>query len=54
MSCFAEYRNDEPIVGECPECEGPVDADGDTTNPCCGYSPVVCETCGWRPCDLSC
>jgi len=20
----------------------------------CGYSPVECETCDWRPCDQSC
>lgn len=52
--CCAPCENDEPTVGECPDCGGGVDKDGDTTETCCYYSPTVCETCGWSPCDLSC
>ena len=42
-----------PEVGECPDCGAPVDADGDVTY-YCGYSPVICPTCGDAPCDESC
>lgn len=54
MSCCDPYQNDEPAVSECPECGGPVDKDGETTLPCCNYSPIECDTCKWSPCDLSC
>jgi hypothetical protein len=52
MCCDAIY-NDEPIVGECPECGAPVDADGDAVGEHCGYSPR-CPVCGDSPCDESC
>lgn len=41
-------------VGECPECDGNVDKDGDSTEENCFYSPTVCTLCGWKPCDQSC
>jgi hypothetical protein len=41
------------VAGECVECGGPIDADGESTD-ICGYSPVECETCGTAPCDESC
>jgi hypothetical protein len=40
------------INGECEECGQPT-VDGDAYEHC-GYSPTVCELCGWAPCDLSC
>lgn len=52
MSCFGQ-ESTEPEVGKCPDCGEPVDADGDAVHSC-GYSPLECETCGWRPCDQSC
>lgn len=51
MCC--DVQNDEPVVGECPACGAPVDADGDAVL-ICGYSPVVCDVCGDAPCDESC
>ena len=53
MSCCDPAGSYMPEVGECAECGGPVDEDGDTTE-ACNYSPIVCETCGWAPCDQSC
>lgn len=38
---------------ECPDCGMEVDEDGDAIMGC-NYSPVLCETCGAAPCDLSC
>lgn len=51
--CDPIYTNEEDIDGECPDCGGPT-ADGVSANAYCSYSPVVCETCDDRPCDLSC
>lgn len=42
-----------PTDGSCPECEEPVNMDGEAVYGC-HYSPVACETCGWKPCDGSC
>ena len=59
MSCWGnemtQKEHDKIHVAQCPECEGDVDEDGVTCelNDCC-YSPLVCETCGYRPCDGSC
>ncbi len=50
--CCDSFQNG-PQVGECPDCGGPVDADGDACSGC-NYSPCICETCGARPCDGSC
>lgn len=38
--------------GECEDC-GAETVNG-TAYEICGYSPVLCETCGSAPCDLSC
>jgi hypothetical protein len=52
MCC--DNRTDNPKkAGVCPDCDGDVDADGDSLD-ICNYSPVVCETCGNAPCDGSC
>lgn len=50
--CCDSFQNG-PQEGECPDCGGPVDYDGDACSGC-NYSPVECETCGARPCDGSC
>ena len=52
MCCDPE--NDEStVVGECVDCGGPIDCNGDSTD-VCSYSPCECETCGASPCDESC
>ena len=40
------------INGKCPDC-GMATVDGSAYKGC-NYSPVICETCGDAPCDLSC
>lgn len=37
---------------ECPDC-GTETVNG-AAKTGCNYSPEVCDTCGWRPCDESC
>lgn len=58
---MAEYiwrgpNNDEyKTEHKCPDCEEPVDRDGDTlTNRDCSYCLIICETCGDHQCDQSC
>lgn len=52
--CCDEYEaHPEDTVGECSECGGDVDVDGETTEAGCRYSPS-CPACGWSPCDGSC
>lgn len=53
MCCDGHGPYPEDTVGECPECGGDVDADGQSTEASCNYSPA-CKTCGWAPCDGSC
>jgi len=53
MSCCAPQGSDEEVVGECPECGGPVD-EGDDSTEICEWSPGVCGICGFAPCDESC
>ena len=56
MCCEPIQYNKDEIVGRCPDCDIDVvmehgkivAAEG------CPYSPVACNTCGWRPCDDSC
>ena len=53
MGCCEGWSSaPDEIDGECPDCgESTVEglaAEG------CDWSPVVCETCGSRPCDESC
>jgi hypothetical protein len=52
MCCDPNDYKEEEINGECPDC-GMDTVDGDAYDKC-GYSPVECETCDWRPCDQSC
>lgn len=52
MSCCDGWDYGTP-VGECPNCGAPVDSDGTAVSGC-HWSPVLCETCGDAPCDLSC
>lgn len=53
MCCDGCEEHLEDAVGECPECGARVDADGDSVEECCNYSPQ-CKTCGDAPCDQSC
>lgn len=53
MCCDGSAGRPEDKVGQCPECEGDVDIDGNSVEACCFYSPR-CGTCGWSPCDSSC
>ena len=48
---WSSYGRD--IKGLCPDCEGPILADGSAAAGCY-YSPLRCEVCGSRPCDQSC
>lgn len=50
--CSEGWDNGEAVV-YCPDCEFPVDEDGDAVSGCC-HSPINCETCGSSPCDGSC
>lgn len=55
MSCCEPWPAEpEATVGKCPACDGDVDEDGETTEEGCGYSPIECKTCNWKPCDQSC
>ena len=47
------YRATTKKIGECPECGGEVDEDGEALVGC-HWSPIDCDTCGARPCDDSC
>lgn len=53
MCCDGWYPEEgEEVNGVCPDCGGDT-IDGSAPYGCY-YSPVVCETCGDRPCDESC
>lgn len=45
-------KRPEKPNGKCKDC-GEDLYDG-LPGSSCTYSPVVCETCGWAPCDQSC
>lgn len=51
--CCEPINQESTVIGECKECGGPIDIDGDSTD-VCAYSPVICEECGCAPCDESC
>lgn len=40
------------VNGECPKC-GKETVNGIAASGC-NYSPIICDTCGWSPCDGSC
>lgn len=44
--------SDEDVDGKCPDCGVPT-CNG-VAQSGCHYSPVLCDTCGDAPCDLSC
>ena len=52
MCCENTSYQKEDINGECPDCGEPT-VDGNAYD-CCAYSPTMCKTCGWSPCDESC
>ena len=52
MSCCDGMEGDEKPNGRCIDC-GELTIDGEAYESC-GYSPVVCKTCGDAPCDGSC
>lgn len=52
MCCDGWSSTEEEINGVCPDCGEPT-VDGIAAFGC-NYSPCICETCGWCPCDGSC
>lgn len=44
--------SDKEVDGKCEEC-GESTVAGEAQSGCY-YSPVECNTCGWRPCNGSC
>ena len=52
MCCEPSGYKESDINGECLWCENPT-VDGEAYEQCY-YSPVLCENCGYAPCDLSC
>ena len=53
MCCAAiEWDSHEEPDGICPDCEAET-YQGEAYDRC-HYSSVVCDTCGWSPCDGSC
>ena len=52
MCCDAYEYDKSEINRECPECGIPT-VDG-VAYIGCGYSPVICKTCQYSPCDGSC
>jgi len=54
MGCYAapEWDKEDEPNGECPEC-GELTIDGVAIDQC-SYSPILCDTCGYAPCDGSC
>lgn len=53
MACCGQVEADvDEINGQCPDCGEPT-IDGEAVEQC-RYSPLVCVTCGHRPCDGSC
>lgn len=58
MCCDGIYTKEDErslMVGECESCGSPTDEDGQScSSNNCGYSPKICDDCGWKPCDGSC
>ncbi len=51
--CCDPCGSEKPMVDVCPDCGMPVDEEG-YTGDACVYSPKICRTCGWAPCDQYC
>ena len=54
MCCDPTIVDDKKILGICPSCDGDVNADGQSIEDGCSYSPMVCDKCEYQPCDWSC
>ena len=52
MCCAVTEYSQSEINGTCKDC-GADTVDGDAYE-CCEYSPLICETCNYSPCDGSC
>lgn len=52
MCCEGTSFTEEDITGRCPYCAEPTVCE--TAYEACAWSPVLCELCGWAPCDESC
>ena len=46
----------DSAVGECSECGGKIDKDGNSVEECCNYCPDDdrCPKCGYAPCTGYC
>lgn len=57
MCCSSIWEGKRETLEKFPICDdcqcAHVDEDGEAVEGC-SYSPIACETCGWRPCDGSC
>lgn len=56
MCCCSIFEGSEEELKKYPLCECGdvhVNEDGEAVEGC-GYSPSVCDKCGWSPCDGSC
>ena len=52
--CCAPYdEGREAVVGICPDCGAAINKEGKAVYGC-SYSPSICDTCGYSPCDRSC
>lgn len=54
MCCDPIPARPKETVAKCGRCGTDVDYNGESTEEGCRYSPVACDECGDRPCDLSC
>ena len=52
MCCDSTDYTENMINGKCEKCGEPT-VDGDAYEQC-GYSPTICNECGYAPCDGSC
>lgn len=50
--CAAQEYNEDDINGVCQECGEPT-VDGEAYE-VCHDSPILCDDCGYAPCDQSC
>jgi hypothetical protein len=50
--CDGDRSLVKEVTDQCSDCGEPL-VDGDPAYGC-SYSPVECDTCGWRPCSQFC
>ena len=56
MGCWSEIweaGDEQYAAGKCPDCDTEIDGEGNALRGC-SYSPISCETCGYKGCDNSC